>query len=238
MWRGLLLAIACSLGGPIASAEACAGIESSAPGTSWSAKIALPATVARELPASGPVVARLATELAEPGRAPVRLRVLASRSIAGACWLHVVLPTRPNGSSGWIEADRTMLFATRWRIAINRASRLLTVWHYGREMRQLTVDIGARATPTPAGRFSILWARRMVQNRELGPWILPISAHSDVLQHFAGGPGRIAIHGWAAGGPFGRAASHGCARVADASIEWLVGTIGAAQIAGVPVDIT
>lgn len=238
MRRGLLLLVTCSLAGPVASAHACAGIEGARAGTSWSAKIAVPATAARSLPAAGRIVAHLGTELAEPGHAPVRVRVLGARSMAGACWLHVVLPTRPNGSSGWIASDRTMLFATRWRIEINRGARLLTVWHDGRAIRRVTADVGARATPTPAGRFSVLWARPMVRNRALGPWILPISAYSDVLQRFAGGPGRIAIHGWSAGGPFGRATSHGCARVADDAISWLVATIGATQIAGVPVDIT
>ena len=234
----MLLLVACSLGGPIASAHACAGVDTSRAGTSWSAKIAVPATEARALPGAGPVVARLATELAEPGRAPLRVRVLATRSKAGACWLRVLLPTRPNGSTGWIAADRTMLFATRWRIALDRAARRLTVWHDGREVRRFSADVGAPATPTPAGRFLVLWARRMVANRSLGPWILPISATSDVLRRFAGGPGRIAIHGWPAGGPFGRASSHGCARLEDGSISWLVGTIGEAQLAGVPVDIT
>ena len=238
MRRSLLLLVACSLGGPIASAHACAGVGAARAGTSWSAKIAVPATEAHALPAAGPVVARLATELAEPGRAPVRVRVLSTRSVGAACWLRVVLPMRPNGSTGWIAADRTMLFATRWRLALDRAARRLTVWHDGHEVRRFTADVGAPATPTPAGRFSILWARRMVSNRALGPWILPISATSDVLRRFAGGPGRIALHGWSSGGPFGRASSHGCARLADGSISWLVGTIGEARISGVPVDIT
>ena len=238
MRRGLVLLVACSLGGPVASAQACAGAPDTARGTSWSAKIAVSQTQARSLPAAGPVVAQLATELDEPGRAPVRVRVLGARSVAGACWLHVVLPTRPNGATGWIAADRTMLAETSWRIAIERAARRLVVWHDGRPVRSFTADVGAPATPTPAGRFSVLWARPMTQIRSLGPWILPISAYSDVLTRFAGGPGRIAIHGWAAGGPFGRAASHGCTRLANDELTWLVSTIGAERIAGVPVDIT
>ena len=67
------------------------------------------------------------------------------------------------------------------------------------------------------------------------PFALALSARSDVLQEFAGGPGQIAIHGVAnlAGTP-GTAVSHGCVRLADRDIRWL-----AARIApGVPVTIT
>nr|MDP9491050.1 L,D-transpeptidase [Actinomycetota bacterium] len=64
---------------------------------------------------------------------------------------------------------------------------------------------------------------------------LALSARSNVLQEFAGGPGQIAIHGVAnIGGTLGTASSHGCVRLADRSIRWL-----AARIApGVPVSIT
>ena len=198
----------------------------------------VPGTPARSAPAAGPVVAVLGTELAEPGAPPIRVRVLATRTVEAACWLRVELPIRPNGSVGWIAADRTQLVSSRWRITVSRADRRLAVWHDGRRVRTYPVDVGAAATPTPAGSFSVVWARPMRANRALGPWILPISAHSDVLRSFAGGPGRIAIHGWRPGGPFGRARSHGCVRLDDRAISWLVSTIGPGPIAGVPVDIS
>ena len=50
-----------------------------------------------------------------------------------------------------------------------------------------------------------------------------------------GGPGQIALHGRDnVGGTLGSAESHGCIRLDDAAIEWLVGRIGA----GTPVAIT
>src|SRR6266852_3760526 len=46
---------------------------------------------------------------------------------------------------------------------------------------------------------------------------LALSARSNVLQEFAGGPGQIAVHGLKnVGGVLGSAASHGCVRLANA----------------------
>jgi lipoprotein-anchoring transpeptidase ErfK/SrfK len=67
------------------------------------------------------------------------------------------------------------------------------------------------------------------------PFALALSARSDVLQEFAGGPGQIALHGLAnIGGVLGTAVSHGCVRLTADAMRWLVARIGA----GVPVTIT
>ena len=67
------------------------------------------------------------------------------------------------------------------------------------------------------------------------PFALALSARSNVLRQFGGGPGQIAIHGVAnLGGTLGTAISHGCIRLGNRSIRWL-----AARIApGTPVTIT
>ena len=67
------------------------------------------------------------------------------------------------------------------------------------------------------------------------PFALALSARSNVLQEFAGGPGQVAIHGVAnLAGTLGTAVSHGCVRLANRSISWLAARIGP----GVPVTIT
>ena len=56
-----------------------------------------------------------------------------------------------------------------------------------------------------------------------------------MLQEFDGGPGQIAVHGLAnIGGVPGTAVSHGCVRLANATMRWLVIRIGP----GVPVTIS
>jgi L,D-transpeptidase-like protein len=60
-----------------------------------------------------------------------------------------------------------------------------------------------------------------------GPFALALSARSDTLQEFEGGPGQIALHGREhLGGSLGTAVSHGCVRLSTASIDWLAARIG------------
>lgn len=54
------------------------------------------------------------------------------------------------------------------------------------------------------------------------PFALALSARSDALKTFEGGPGQIALHGLEnLGGTLGTAVSHGCVRLASPSIRWL-----------------
>jgi len=67
------------------------------------------------------------------------------------------------------------------------------------------------------------------------PFALALSARSNVLQEFDGGPGQVALHGLAnVGGVLGTAVSHGCVRLDNDVMRWLVVRIGP----GVPVTIT
>jgi lipoprotein-anchoring transpeptidase ErfK/SrfK len=101
----------------------------------------------------------------------------------------------------------------------------------------LSVVIGAPATPTPEGLFSIIGVWR---SSFLGSWILPLTAHSDALEEFDGGDGTVGIHGRGGASlldPLGSARSHGCIRLDNAAIDWLVHAVGAAQLAGTPVRV-
>ena len=63
-------------------------------------------------------------------------------------------------------------------------------------MRRFKAVVGAPATPTPSGRFAIAeLARQPDPDGFLGPFALHLTAHSDVLDDYGGGPGRVAIHG-------------------------------------------
>jgi lipoprotein-anchoring transpeptidase ErfK/SrfK len=100
--------------------------------------------------------------------------------------------------------------------------------------------IGAPATPTPTGLFAIIGAWRSPPNAFLGSWILAPTAHSNVLHEFDGSDGRIGIHGRGGSSlrdPLGTNRSHGCIRLANTAIDWLVHTICRAQLPGTPVRI-
>jgi len=175
-----------------------------------------------------------------PSQASWLLVLGATRAADGRCWVRVRLPTRPNNASGWLRAEQIRLGPTAWSITISRAKRTLAVLRAGRLARRFSVVIGAPATPTPTGLFSIIGAWRSPPSAFLGSWILPLTAHSNALHEFEGGDGTVGIHGRGGASlldPLGSARSHGCIRVDNAAIDWFVHAVGAAQLAGIPVRV-
>ncbi|HST32070.1 MAG TPA: L,D-transpeptidase [Solirubrobacteraceae bacterium] len=157
-----------------------------------------------------------------------------AHSGGGIAWLRVMLPGRPNGSSGWIAKQGTRTTSTGWRITVSLGARRVTVYRHGRAIRRFAAVVGKSSTPTPTGSFFVEETLRMTSGEPGGPYALALSARSDALQEFEGGPGQIALHGRDnLGGVLGAAESHGCVRLATASIDWLARRIGP----GVPVRI-
>ncbi len=163
------------------------------------------------------------------GGGPHVLLVLDSRMYRGKAWLRVALPNRPNRSSGWIREDFVRLSTTQWRITINRAAHTVTVYRDGRKQRSFKAVIGNAATPTPRGLYAIYEKLPQPDPKGfLGPWALHLTAFSDVLFNYGGGPGRVAIHGrdgTSLADPLGSSLSHGCVRVDDANIIWMARVI-------------
>jgi lipoprotein-anchoring transpeptidase ErfK/SrfK len=180
-------------------------------------------TAVRTRPGTGRRRQRLGTE-ARWGGGPVRLLVLRSKlDRRGRRWLRVRLPERPNDRGGWIRADHTRTRVTRWRVVVSTGARRVDVRRGGRLVRSFPAVVGADVTPTPHGLFAI--SERIRQwGGVLGPWALHLTAHSNVLDDYGGGQGRVAIHGRSGAllaDPLGTAASHGCIRLDNAAVSWL-----------------
>jgi lipoprotein-anchoring transpeptidase ErfK/SrfK len=144
----------------------------------------------------------------------------------GIRWLHVMLPGRPNGSTGWIAQQGTRKLETSWHIVVNLARRRVTAYSNGRVARTFQAVVGKPSTPTPPGNYFVEETVRMAPGEPGGPFALATSARSNVLQEFEGGPGQIALHGRNdLGGNPGSAESHGCIRLTTASIDWLIARI-------------
>jgi hypothetical protein len=152
----------------------------------------------------------------------------------GRRWLRVMLPGRPNGRSGWIAAQGTRPLVTGWHLVIDLTRRRVTAYRDGRIARAFLAVVGKPSTPTPTGEFFVEETLQMSPAEAGGPFALALSARSDALQEFEGGPGQIAMHGRDnLGGTLGTAESHGCIRVDTASIDWLAARVGP----GTPVTI-
>jgi lipoprotein-anchoring transpeptidase ErfK/SrfK len=151
----------------------------------------------------------------------------------GTPMLHVMLPGRPNSSEGWIEEKGTRADETPWRIIVSTSARRIYVYVNGRRARSFKAIVGKHATPTPHGTFFVEESISM-RGSVGGPFALALSARSNVLHQFGGGPGQIGIHGLQnLGGHLGSAESHGCVRVANRSIGWIAARVGP----GAPVTI-
>lgn len=173
-------------------------------------------------------------------RNATRLMVLGARRDArGRPWLEVQLPVRPNGTTGWIPADAALVRRSGWFVRVRLRPRTVSVFRAGRLVRRTRAVVGTSRTPTPQGLFAIYEkARRSDPEDFLGPWALHLTAFSEVLYNFGGGPGRVAIHGRGpesrAQAGLGTAASHGCIRVDNGPIRRMAGRLPP----GTPVRIT
>ena len=203
------------------------------------------ATVAR---ITTPTRARRRPERAASGRPvatttawsyqPQVLLVLDGATSDGRDWVKVLLPDRPNGSAGWVPRDHVVLLTTPYWIEIRTRPRTVRVFRDGERVRGFRAVVGTPATPTPHGLAAIYERNRQPDpGAFLGPWALSLTALSEVLENYGGGPGRVAIHGRAGASlfdPLGSARSHGCVRVNNVDVSWLARKIPP----GTPVDIT
>ncbi len=149
-------------------------------------------------------------------------------------WLEVRLPGRPNSHTGWIRQRDTRPSVTSWHIVVDTSTLRVTVYKSGRAVHVFEAIVGKQSTPTPTGQFFVEEDVALPANAVGAPFALALSARSDVYREFDGGPGQIALHGLDnVGGVLGTFASHGCIRLADSTMHWLVVHIAP----GVPVTI-
>jgi lipoprotein-anchoring transpeptidase ErfK/SrfK len=176
----------------------------------------------------GKVTRRLSSPTASG--APLVLLVLHRR----AGQLEVALPVRPNGSTGWIDSTAVDLAVTPYRLVVSREHHWLDVEYQGRRSAHYPIGVGRAVTPTPPGRYFLT---ELIRPRDphgvYGPFAFGLSAFSETLTSFAGGPGQIGLHGTDAPRGLGHDVSHGCLRVSDAVIRHLAATLPL----GTPVEI-
>jgi lipoprotein-anchoring transpeptidase ErfK/SrfK len=163
------------------------------------------------------------------------LPVVGNGTAANRAWMLVRLPGRPNGRTGWIKRAATVEMTTKWHVVVKTSSRRVIVYRNGRAVRSDKAIVGKASTPTPHGTFFVEEVIKLRARDAGAPFALALSARSNVLQEFNGGPGQIGVHGLSnVGGVLGTAVSHGCVRLANATMRWLVRRISP----GVPVTIT
>jgi lipoprotein-anchoring transpeptidase ErfK/SrfK len=149
-------------------------------------------------------------------------------------WLKVLLPVRPNGSTGWIRSDQVRLTEHDFRIEVYLNRHRLRVYEGPEILLKTAIAVGTRDTPTPGGRYYI---KELLQPPDptgpYGTYAYGLSGFSNVLESFAGGDGVIGIHGTNDPSLIGQDVSHGCIRMTNSAIESLVPVLPL----GTPVEI-
>lgn len=190
------------------------------------------ATVRRVGIYTAPGAAAPARTLANPQPSGAPLVFLVQEQRPG--WLRVLLPVRPNGSSGWIHAAQVRLFHHDFRIVIALGAHTITVYRGTRIIDREPVGIGRKETPTPGGLY---YTKELLRppnpNGPYGAYAYGLSGFSNVLSSFGGGDGVVGIHGTNDPSGLGKDVSHGCIRMSNAGIIRLAGILPL----GVPVQI-
>jgi lipoprotein-anchoring transpeptidase ErfK/SrfK len=130
-------------------------------------------------------------------------------------WLKALLPMRPNESQGWIRLGDVALSQNPYKITVSLTDHKVTLYKDGKEIVSSGAVVGADRTPTPVGTYYITDPVDL-QSRPggaYGAFALGLSAYSEVLFEFNGGPGQIAIHGTNNPELIGQNVSNGCIRV-------------------------
>jgi hypothetical protein len=137
-----------------------------------------------------------------------------------AGWVQVLLPSRPNGSAGWIPSGELDRATTPYLIRVHLRSLHMELFHKDRLLGGWTIGIGKESAPTPPGRTFLLGSFSDHEQR-YSPVILPLGTHSPTLDSFGGGPGTVAIHTWPTDDVFGTRSSDGCIRVPPDALDQL-----------------
>jgi lipoprotein-anchoring transpeptidase ErfK/SrfK len=206
--------------GPAAAADPPAAVPGPPTATeAWTGRVVTTVT-ARKAPRPG-AGTRMVLKPTAPFSGNGTVVLITRRTVVeGVPWVEVLLPKRPNGTRGWIPQDVLKVSRTRARVAIDLSERRLRVFRAGKRVMNARIAIGKAGTPTPVGR-SFAIAERVDTNTPggfLGPVVLPLTGFSETLNEFAGGDGRVAIHGTSLPALIGTRASHGCVRMRNADI--------------------
>jgi lipoprotein-anchoring transpeptidase ErfK/SrfK len=204
-------------------------------GASWVATVAVRHIGIYQLPGAALPVRTFDSPwlYANNAKAPVDLvfRVLERRPK----WVKVLLPVRPNGSTGWVRESDVHLGVNTYQVFVQLGAHTITVKKLGATIYDGPIAIGKPSTPTPTGSYYILVLIQAPNPHTVyGPFAYGLSSHSDVLTSFAGGDGEIGIHGNDDISVLGHDITHGCIRMDNGAIARLAGLLPL----GTPVEIT
>lgn len=145
----------------------------------------------------------------------------------------VLLPIRPNGSTGWVDPAQVTVLAHQYKVVVELDNHRITVTNGDQVIMQTKIGVGRATTPTPGGRYYIKELIRpcysdgkggtcvQTDDGPYGPYAYGLSGFSPVLTDYRGGRGEIGIHGTNEPDKIGTDVSHGCIRMNNDEIRKL-----------------
>lgn len=134
----------------------------------------------------------------------------------------VLLPIRPNGSTGWIDPGNVKKFVHDYKIIVELSAFRLTVYKGKNIAVTEKIGVGTDELPTPNGRYYLKVLLKSTDPGGLyGPFAYGLSGFSEQLTSWNGGQGVIGIHGTNHPELLGRKVSHGCIRMSNGAITKL-----------------
>lgn len=148
----------------------------------------------------------------------------------------VLLPTRPNGSLGWVDADDVDIDRHNFRIQVELDEFRLTVFDHEVDVFEAVVGVARDNAPTPLGRYYLTEIIRPPTGDSVyGPYAYGLSGYSETFTAFNGGPGQLGIHGTNDPATLGTNVSSGCIRLHNDDITRIVEEIKVPT--GAPVEV-
>ena len=140
-------------------------------------------------------------------------------------WIAVRSPALGNRRLGWVRARPLRLVQRSVRLEVDLSRRVLVVREESKDLRRISVAIGAPDTPTPAGRFYVTDKLRGADfGSYYGCCILALSGRQPNLPAGWSGGDRLAIHG-SPTPTWGEAVSNGCLHAPEADLRYLMKTV-------------
>jgi lipoprotein-anchoring transpeptidase ErfK/SrfK len=178
------------------------------------------------------------TDSDPPIEVPRAFLVTAEPEADDCGWINVLLPTRPNGSTGWVKRDDVRVAGQEFRIEVYLNEFNLKAYKDQELILDAPIGVAQENRPTPGGLY---YTTELLKSSDpaYGPWAFGLSGFSEVLTSFNGGQGQLGLHGTNQPERIGTRVSSGCIRLENANIEKLVAEVGESseQRYGIPVQV-
>jgi lipoprotein-anchoring transpeptidase ErfK/SrfK len=152
-----------------------------------------------------------------------------------AGWVKVLLPITPNGVDGYVRSADVAVSKVAYGISVSLRACRMTVFKRGKVLWAGPVAVGAPASPTLEGRYSLrMIVKAPSPQTSYGPYAFGLASRSKEITAFAGADNEMAIHGNNDPATLGHAVTRGSIRMPNAEITRLAALLPL----GTPVYVT